>query len=155
MDHSLPGSTVHGLLQARMLEWVVMSSSRASSQPRNRTWASLFLKFIYFFNWKIIAVQNYMGFCQTLTWISHRNTYAPSPLEPPSYLLPHPTSLGCYKALVWVSWVIQQIPIGGLFSTWWCKFPCYSLHIFRLLLPSPPIPCPHVHNSASPLLPNK
>ena len=28
MDHSLPGSSVHGILQARMLEWVAMSSSR-------------------------------------------------------------------------------------------------------------------------------
>ena len=28
MDHSLPGSSVHGILQARTLEWVAMSSSR-------------------------------------------------------------------------------------------------------------------------------
>ena len=36
-DHSLPGSSVHGILQARMLEWVAMPSSRASSQPRDQT----------------------------------------------------------------------------------------------------------------------
>ena len=29
--------TVHGILQARMLEWVAVSSSRGSSQPRDRT----------------------------------------------------------------------------------------------------------------------
>ena len=34
MDHSLPGSSVHGILQARILEWVVMPSSRGSSLPR-------------------------------------------------------------------------------------------------------------------------
>ena len=34
---SLPGSSVHGILQARILGWVAMSSSRASSQPRDRT----------------------------------------------------------------------------------------------------------------------
>ena len=37
MDCSPPGSSVHGILQARILEWVVMPSSRGSSQPRDRT----------------------------------------------------------------------------------------------------------------------
>ena len=32
-----PGSSVHGILQARILEWVAMPSSRGSSQPRDRT----------------------------------------------------------------------------------------------------------------------
>ena len=34
MDRSPPGSSVHGLLQARTLEWVAVSSSRGSSRPR-------------------------------------------------------------------------------------------------------------------------
>ena len=33
----LPGSSVHGILQARIPEWIVTSSSRGSSQPRDRT----------------------------------------------------------------------------------------------------------------------
>ena len=33
-DCSLPGSSVHGILQARILEWNAMPSSRGSSQPR-------------------------------------------------------------------------------------------------------------------------
>ena len=37
VDHSPPGSTVYGFLQARILEWVTMLSSRESSQPRNQT----------------------------------------------------------------------------------------------------------------------
>ena len=37
MDHSQPGSSVHGALQARILEWVAIPSSRGSSQPRDRT----------------------------------------------------------------------------------------------------------------------
>ena len=37
MDCSLPGSSVHGLLQAGILEWVAISFSRESSQPRDRT----------------------------------------------------------------------------------------------------------------------
>ena len=37
MDCSLSGSSVHGILQARILEWVAISFSRESSQPRDRT----------------------------------------------------------------------------------------------------------------------
>ena len=33
MDCGLPGSSVHGILQARILEWVAISSSRGSSDP--------------------------------------------------------------------------------------------------------------------------
>ena len=41
MDCSLPGSSLHGILQARVLEWVAISFSRGSSRPRDRTWVSL------------------------------------------------------------------------------------------------------------------
>ena len=34
MNCTLPGSSVHGILQARILEWVAVPSSRGSSQPR-------------------------------------------------------------------------------------------------------------------------
>ena len=37
---SLPGSTVRGILQARVLEWVAISFSRRSSQPRDQTQVS-------------------------------------------------------------------------------------------------------------------
>ena len=33
VDYSLPGSSVHGILQARILEWVAMLSSRGSPKP--------------------------------------------------------------------------------------------------------------------------
>ena len=36
-DCSPPGSSVHGILQARILEWVTISYSRGSSQPRDQT----------------------------------------------------------------------------------------------------------------------
>ena len=36
-DYSPPGSSVHGILQARTLEWVVISFSRGSSWTRDRT----------------------------------------------------------------------------------------------------------------------
>ncbi|CAM9632051.1 unnamed protein product [Rangifer tarandus platyrhynchus] len=37
MDCSLPGSSVHGILQTRILEWVAIPFSRGSSQPRDRS----------------------------------------------------------------------------------------------------------------------
>ena len=40
MDCSPPGSSVHRILQARIVEWVAIPSSRGSSWPRNQTWVS-------------------------------------------------------------------------------------------------------------------
>ena len=37
MDYSTPSSSVHGFLQARILEWVTIPSSRGSSRPRDQT----------------------------------------------------------------------------------------------------------------------
>ena len=37
MDYDLPGSSVHGIFQARILEWVAIYFSKGSSQPRDRT----------------------------------------------------------------------------------------------------------------------
>ena len=40
MDCSPPGSSLHGILQARILEWVAIPFFRESSQPRDWTWVS-------------------------------------------------------------------------------------------------------------------
>ena len=40
MNCSLPGSSVHGILQARILQWVANPFSRGSSQPMDRTQVS-------------------------------------------------------------------------------------------------------------------
>ena len=40
VDCRSPGSSVHGILQARILEWVAMLFSRGSSRPRDQTWVS-------------------------------------------------------------------------------------------------------------------
>ena len=58
-DCSLPGPSVHGILQARILEWVAMSISRGSSQPRDRTQVSYIfctgqrLIYHFFTTWKV------------------------------------------------------------------------------------------------------
>ena len=40
MDYSPPGSSVHGILQARTLKWVAIPFSRGSSRPKNQTQVS-------------------------------------------------------------------------------------------------------------------
>ena len=40
MDCSLPSSSVHGIFQAIVLEWIAISFSRESSQPRDQTQVS-------------------------------------------------------------------------------------------------------------------
>ena len=40
MDCRPPGSSVHGIVQARILEWIAISFSRGSSRPRYQTWVS-------------------------------------------------------------------------------------------------------------------
>ena len=45
-DRSPPGSSLRGILQARILEWVTIPSSRGPSWPRDRTWVSQILYFV-------------------------------------------------------------------------------------------------------------
>ena len=40
VDYGPPGSSVRGILQARILEWEAIPSSKGSSHPRNQTWVS-------------------------------------------------------------------------------------------------------------------
>ena len=50
MDCSLPGSSVHGILQARILEWVAFPFSRGSFQPKDWTQVSC-IAGRFFTNW--------------------------------------------------------------------------------------------------------
>ena len=50
--------TVRGILQARILEWVALSFSRKSSQPRDRTQASR-IAGRFFTSWATKEVQEY------------------------------------------------------------------------------------------------
>ena len=38
MDYRSPGSSVHGILQAKILEWVAISFPRGSSRPKVELW---------------------------------------------------------------------------------------------------------------------
>ena len=61
VDCSPPSFSVHGILQARILEWVAISFSRASSQPRDRTQVSH------------IAGRRF-NLCTTREALKHKNT---------------------------------------------------------------------------------
>ena len=60
---SPPGSSVHGILQARVLEWVAMPSSRKSSQPRDQTQVSN-IAGGFFAIWTTREQQRGVRFCQ-------------------------------------------------------------------------------------------
>ena len=49
MDCSLPSSSVHGILQAKILEWVAIPFSRISSQTKDRTRVSLHCRRILYY----------------------------------------------------------------------------------------------------------
>ena len=61
MDCSLPGSFVHGIFQARILEWVAISFSRGSSRPRNQTCTSC-IAGEFFTHWAIREVHLLVNF---------------------------------------------------------------------------------------------
>ena len=55
--HGLPGSSVHGILQARILEWVAISFFRGSSRPRDQTRVSCTADRV-FTNWAMREAQS-------------------------------------------------------------------------------------------------
>ena len=69
MDCSLPGSSVHGIFQAIVLEWIAISFSRGSSRPRDRTRVSCIVdrrftvwatREVYIYNSLIHAIYQYI-----------------------------------------------------------------------------------------------
>ena len=158
MDCSTPGSSVHGSLQARILEWVAMPFSRGSSRPRDWTctccisyiaggffthWAtweahlSHIMNNSFFFYWSKIALQCSASFCYLTTWTSYLYTNVPC-LEPPSHSNPHPTHLGQHWAELSAK---QQAPSSIYFT----HSSVYMSKLFsQSVLPSPAHPWPPV-----------
>ena len=66
MDCSLSGSSVHGIFQTRVLEWIAISFSRGSSRPRNRTWVSHIASFLMLDCINLFAFANQMFVIESL-----------------------------------------------------------------------------------------
>ena len=61
MDCNPPGSSVHGILQAKILEWVAIPFSKGTSWPRDQTWVSctagrFFIVWVTSEPWKIFML---------------------------------------------------------------------------------------------------
>ena len=90
--YSPTGSSVHGILQAKILEWVAMPSSRGSSQPRAQT-----------------QVSHIAGGFQILHCLSHQGS--PWILEQAAY----PFSRGSSWPRNWTGVFCTA---GGFFTSW-------------------------------------
>ena len=144
MDCSPPGSSVHGILQSRILEWVAMPSSRGSSPSRDWShvssvsctgWWGFFFFLIIYLNWRLITLHYCSGFCHTLTWISHGCTGVPHPEPPPTSLPPHPVPQGRPSAPA-LSALFHELNLH-----WWSishmviyMFQCYSQNPLTMLV---------------------
>ena len=72
MDSSLPGSSVHGILQERIQEWIAISFSERSSWTKNLTWVSCIAD-RFFTDWaKREALPTIYWFqFSSVQWLSH------------------------------------------------------------------------------------
>ena len=71
MDYSQPGSSVHGIFQAKILEWVAISFSRGSYQPRDQTHISCIGRQIlyHWMTWEAHTILNDILFpCRQDSW---------------------------------------------------------------------------------------
>ena len=102
MDCSPPGSSVHGILQARILKWVAVLFCRGSSQSRDRTHVS----YVY-----VLAGR---FFTTSATWETHRgcisdlkfsqpenDTFAHSPLIRTGHMTPCLMTEKVGKYMIW------------------------------------------------------
>ena len=96
MDYSLPGSSVHGISQARILERVAVSFSRGSSWPRDWPHISCIgrqIFFFFFYHWATKEAHIYIYSFSTPIPTSVRYSYASNPIIIPKLLLKRVTDI--------------------------------------------------------------
>ena len=105
-----------------------------------------FLKFIYF-NWRLITLEYFSGFCHTLTWISHGCTCVPHP-ETPCHHPPHPILQG-HPSTPALSTLSHALNLDRRSISYMIihMIQCYSLRLSHpCLLPQSPKVCSlHLH----------
>ena len=132
-----PGSSVHGILQTRILEWVAMPSSRGSSQPRDLTCISyvscigkrilyhpilrLHINKQHFIHWFFFSVST----IQLLTVLSCLFADALLHPDPSCWLSPYIPASKCHPSL-------SPLRLAWLPCSWFLLFPAsrwlLSLH---------------------------
>ena len=65
MHYSQPDSSIHGIFQARVLEWVAISFSRGSFWSRDWTWVS-HIASRHFTIWAALGSEKYLGWCREM-----------------------------------------------------------------------------------------
>ena len=123
MDYSLPGSFVHGILQAKILEWTAIPFYRGSSWPRDRTRVSCICRQILgrpHINHQFSSVQS-LSLSDSLRprGLQHARPPCPSP-TPRAYLNSCPSSRWCHptisSSVIPFSSCPQSLPALGSFQ---------------------------------------
>ena len=108
MDFSPPGSSVHGISQERILEWVAISFSRGSSWPWDWTCVSCIGR-RGLYNWATweapyILIVDVQSLSHVLTFLpphgQHHSRFLCPPPSPRVFSSSHPLSWWCYPSLV-------------------------------------------------------
>ena len=119
VDCSLPGSSIQGIPQARILEWVAISFSRGSSQPRDRTQVSR-IGGRRFNLWATREAQFSHSVVSDSLW-PHESQHARPPCPSPTpgvHSDSRPSSQWCHPAISSVvpfSFCPQSLPASGSF----------------------------------------
>ena len=120
MNYSPPGSTVREILQARILEWVVMPSSSGSFGPRDWTWVS----YISFIDRQVLYHQHHLGSPMLLLLFSHSvvsDSLQPHGLQHTRLPCPSPSPRVCLNSypLSWCHPTISfsVIPFSSCFQS--------------------------------------
>ena len=146
MDYSPPGSSVHGIFQTRILEWVAIPFSRGSSQPRDQTWVSC-IAGSFFTVWAMREASSIsLSFLETfIIWLKsllpglHCGIWTLScsmqDLIPWSGIKPRPPALGTQSLSPWTT---REVPIFFLTCIysfiyfWLCRVLVAARRIFLL-----------------------
>ena len=137
MDSSLPGSTVHGIFQARVLEWAAISFSRGSSQTRDR--ACVFcIADRHFTIWatrEALHQLGYVNYCDV--WVPHICVHVcpvvqscPTLWDLMDCILPGSSVLGIFQARI-LEWVAISFSRGSSWPRDWT----HVLTIFSHVIP--------------------
>ena len=130
MDCSPPGSFVHGILQARILEWIAIPSSRGSSQPRDLTQSLPYCTWILYG----LSHQESPGI---LEWVAYPFSSGSSP--PRNW-----TCISCIMGEFFTNWATREVLVGPplcLIPIESCKWTEQSIWVWLLHIYAYSFPC--------------